>query len=129
MRLRLTLAGAVLAVCAAVAAAQQPGFKRTVLQQADLSVPGHEAVTAVVDFEPGASAAKHTHPGEEIGYVVEGSLVVEQAGKPPVTVEAGHAFMVPAGTVHGATNKSGARTRVLSTYIVEKGKPLATPAP
>ncbi len=128
MTVRTALVSIALAGLTAGAAAQQPGFTRKVLQEADLSVPGHQAVTAIVDFEPGATAARHTHFGEEIGYVIEGSLVVDQEGKPPVTMNTGQAFVVPAGTVHGATNKTSGRTRILSTYIVEKGKPLATPA-
>jgi quercetin dioxygenase-like cupin family protein len=107
--------------------AQQPAFKRTMVQQGDISVPGREAVTAVVDFEPGAKAAPHTHPGEEVGFVIEGKLLVEQEGKPAQTVEAGHAFLIAAGAVHSATNTATGATKIVSTYIVEKGKPLATP--
>ncbi len=128
MTARSALVVLALAGLTTATAAQQPGFTRKVLQEADLSVPGHQAITAVVEFEPGATAARHTHFGEEIGYVLEGALVVDQEGKPPVTVSAGEAFVVPAGTVHGATNRTTGRTRVLSTYVVEKGKPLATPA-
>ena len=122
--------------CAAIAAAgfavgawaQQPTFKRTVLQQADISVSGREAVTAVAEFQPGAVAGRHTHPGEEIGYVLDGQLLLEQDGKPAVTLKAGQTFLIPPGTVHNATNTGSAMARVLATYLVEKGKPLATPA-
>src|SRR5258708_39008714 len=107
--------------------AQQAGFKRTVLQQTDISVPGREVVTAVAEFQPGASPGRHTHPGEEVGYVVEGTIVLEQDGKPNATLSAGQAFLIPAGTVHNATNSSGAIARLVATYLVEKGKPLATP--
>jgi quercetin dioxygenase-like cupin family protein len=85
-------------------------------------------VSAIAEFEPGATVGRHTHPGEEAGYLLEGTLVFEQAGKPTVTLKAGETFFVPAGTVHDATNKGSSRARVLATYIVEKGKPLATPA-
>jgi quercetin dioxygenase-like cupin family protein len=124
-------AGAALAAAGLVAGAwaQQPAFKRTVLQQGDISVPGHEAVTAVAEFQPGASSGRHTHPGEEIGYILDGQLLLEQEGKPAVTLRVGQAFLVPAGTVHNATNSGSSTTRVLATYVVEKGKPLATPAP
>jgi quercetin dioxygenase-like cupin family protein len=108
--------------------AQQAGFKRTVLQQADISAPGREVITAVGEFQPGASPGRHTHPGEEVSYVLEGSIVLEQEGKPNTTVSAGQAFIIPAGIVHNATNKSTAVARIVATYIVEKGKPLATPA-
>jgi len=108
--------------------AQQPGFSRTVIQRGDLSTPGREVVSAIAEFQAGVTSGPHTHPGEEAGYLLEGSLVFEQAGKPAVTLKAGETFFVPAGTVHNATNKGTARTRVLATYIVEKGKPIATPA-
>ena len=109
--------------------AQAPAFKRTVLQQGDISVAGHEAVTALAEIPAGVAAGRHSHPGEEIGYVLEGSVLVEQDGKPAMTVEAGKTFLIPAGTIHNATNKGTTTTRILATYVVEKGKPLATPAP
>jgi quercetin dioxygenase-like cupin family protein len=119
----LALAGSVAGI-----GAQQPGFKRTVVQQKDISVPGREAVTVVGEFQPGASPGRHTHPGEEISYVLEGSLLLEEEGKPAVTVTAGQAFLIPSGAIHNATNKGSGTARILATYIVEKGKPLATPA-
>ena len=119
----LTLVGIVVGV-----GAQQSGFKRTPVQQSDLSVPGHEVVQAVAEFQPGASVGRHTHPGEEVAYVLEGTIALEQDGKPTRTLSAGQGFVIPAGTVHNATNSSSAAARVLATYIVEKGKPLATPA-
>jgi quercetin dioxygenase-like cupin family protein len=123
----LAIAIAVFVVVAG-AHAQQPGFSRTVIQRGDLSTPGREVVSAIAEFQPGATSGGHTHPGEEAGYLLEGTLVFEQTGKPTVTLKAGETFFVPAGTVHNATNKGSARTRVLATYIVEKGKPIATPA-
>lgn len=114
---------------AGVVSAQQPaGFSRTVIQRGDLSTPGREVVSALAEFQPGATVGPHTHPGEEAGYLLEGTLVFEQTGKPTVTLKAGETFFVPAGTVHNATNKGSGRTRVLATYIVEKGKPLAAAA-
>jgi len=117
------------ALGAGTTSAQQSGFKRTVLQQGDLSVAGHESVTAVAEFQPGATVGRHTHPGEEVGYILEGTIVLEQDGKPPVTLGPGKTFFIPAGTIHNATNRTSAPARVLANYIVEKGKPLATPAP
>jgi quercetin dioxygenase-like cupin family protein len=113
-------------VCAA--ASQQAAFKRTVLQQGDLSLPGREAVTAVAELQAGGSPGRHTHPGEEIGYILEGTVVVEQEGKPAATLGAGQTFFIPAGVIHNATNKGTGPAKVLATYVVEKGKPLATPA-
>jgi quercetin dioxygenase-like cupin family protein len=123
----LALAGVVAGGIVAGVSAQQPGFKRTVLQQGNLSVPGREVVTAVAEFQSGASVGRHTHPGEEVGYILEGTVLLEQEGKPAVTLGAGKTFLIPAGTVHNATNSGSSPARVLATYIVEKGKPLATP--
>jgi quercetin dioxygenase-like cupin family protein len=104
-----------------VLAAQAPAFKRTVLQQSDISVPGREVVSAVAEFEPRATPGPHTHFGEEIGYVLEGTFLIEQAGKAPVTLQAGGSFLIPAGTVHNATNTGTGKARILATYVVEKG--------
>ncbi len=118
---------AVAFVLAVGLAAQQPAFKRTLLQQRDISVPGHEVISAVAEFEPRATPGRHTHFGEEIGYVLEGTFLIEQDGKAPVTLQAGGSFLIPAGTVHNATNTGSRPGKILVTYVVEKGKPLATP--
>ena len=123
----LTLTVVALALTGALAA-QQPAFKRTTLQQSDLSAPGREVVQAVADFEPRATPGRHTHPGEEIGYVLEGTFLIEQDGKAPVTLKAGGTFLIPAGMIHNATNTGAGPGKILATYIVEKGKPLASPA-
>jgi quercetin dioxygenase-like cupin family protein len=107
--------------------AQPAPFKRTVLQTGDLSLPGREAVTALAEIQPAAAVGRHTHPGEEIGYVLEGTVLVEQEGKAPATLSAGQTFLIAAGAIHNATNKGAGAARILATYIVEKGKPLATP--
>jgi len=109
-------------------AGQAPsGFKRTTIQQEKLSVPGRESVTALAEFEPGGTVGPHTHPGEEIGYILEGTLEFVIGGK-PVTLHAGQTFFIPANAVHDATNRATSRARVLANYIVEPGKPLASPA-
>src|SRR5688500_5841314 len=87
-----------------VARAQQSGITRTDLQQHDLSIPGREVVQVRVDFSPGVAFGRHTHPGEEIVYVLEGSLEYEVDGKPPVTLKAGDVLFIPAGTIHSAKN-------------------------
>jgi quercetin dioxygenase-like cupin family protein len=107
--------------------AQAPAFKRTVLQTMELSVAGREAVTAKAELPGGVSSGRHTHPGEEIGYLLEGSVAVELDGQTK-TLKAGDVFAIPAGKVHAATNTGTAPATIVSTYIVEKGKPLATPA-
>ena len=111
-----------------VAQAQQPGVKRTDLQQHDLSVPGREVVQVRVDIAPGVLAANHSHPGEEIVYVIEGLLEYQLEGKPPVTLKAGEVLFIPTGTIHSAKNVGSVNAAELATYIVEKGKPLVTPA-
>jgi quercetin dioxygenase-like cupin family protein len=110
-----------------VAWAQQPGIKRTDLQRHDLSVPGREVIQVRVDFAPGAVAPNHTHPGEEIIYVLEGSLEYQVDGKPPVTLHAGDVLFIPAGTIHAAKNVGSGNGAELATYVVEKGKPLVVP--
>ena len=121
--------------CLALAApllsdAQQPGgLKRTILQRADLSVPGREVIMALAELPVGAVAGRHTHFGEEISYVLEGTTLLLIDGQPPREVKAGESFVVPAGMVHDAKVVGDKPGKVLATYIVEKGKPLATPAP
>ena len=112
---------------APAAPAAPAGFKRTELARHDISKPNHEAVTARAEFQPGAAVPKHTHPGEEVGYILEGQLTLEVEGKPAQNLKAGDTFFLPAGTVHAAKNTGKGPAAVLSTYLVEKGKPLATP--
>ncbi len=107
-----------------VARAQQPGIKRTDLQRHDLSVPGREVIQVRVELDPGVAFPKHTHPGEEIIYVLEGALEYEVDGKPPVTLKAGDVLFIPAGTIHSAKNVGRSKGSELATYVVEKGKPL-----
>ena len=103
---------------------QQAGIKRTDALRHDLGVPGREVVQVRVDFAPGAAFARHSHPGEEIAYVLEGSLEYQFDGKAPVTLKAGDALYIPAGTIHSAKNAGSGNGAELATYIVEKGKPL-----
>ena len=105
---------------------QGPGLWRTNLQQQDLSVPGREMVQARVDIGPEAPLVKHTHPGEEIIYVLEGSLEYQVEGQPARTFHAGDALTVPAGMVHAVRNVGSGNAAELATYVVEKGKPLLT---
>jgi quercetin dioxygenase-like cupin family protein len=109
-----------------VSLAQQTGIKRTDLQRHDLSAPGREAVQVRVDIDPGVAFGRHTHPGEEIIYVLAGSLEYQIDGKPPVTLKAGDVLFIPAGTIHAAKNVGSVTASELATYIVEKGKPLLT---
>ena len=115
-------------VVSQVAPAQQAGVSRTDLQRHDLSIPGREVIQALVELAPGVVAAKHPHPGEEIIYVIEGSLEYEVEGKPPVTLKAGDVLFVPYGAVDSAKNVGTTKGVELATYVVEKGKPLLVPA-
>src|SRR3954452_18944029 len=124
MAVAVLIVGSALALY--VARAQQPGIKRTDLQRHDLSVPGREVVQVRVDIDPGGVSPRHTHPGEEIIYVLEGSLEYQVEGKPPVTLKAGDVLFIPAGTIHSARNVGAVTGSELATYIVEKGKPLLT---
>jgi quercetin dioxygenase-like cupin family protein len=106
------------------AALQKPGTRRTELQRHDLGVPGREVIQVRVEFDPGVTFGKHWHPGEEIVYVLEGSLEYQVDGKQPVTLEAGEVLFIPARTIHAAKNVGRVNGAELATYIVEKGKPL-----
>jgi quercetin dioxygenase-like cupin family protein len=87
-------------------------------------VPGREVIQVRVDFAPGVAFPPHSHPGEEIAYVIEGLLEYQFEGKPPVTLKAGEALFIPAGTIHSAKNVGSGNAAELATYLVEKGKPL-----
>ena len=109
--------------------AQNPGVQRTVVQRKDISVPGREAVIAHVEIAPGASAGRHTHPGEEISYVMEGEGEILVQGQPALKIKAGDGFVVPNGAIHDAHNTGTLPLKLAAIYVVEKGKPLATPVP
>ena len=105
-----------------------PAIARADLLRSDLSVAGREVVQVRVDIPPGVTAARHSHPGEEIAYVLKGTLEYRLDGKPPVTLKAGETLFIPSGAVHAATNVGNDEASELATYIVEKGKPLVVPA-
>jgi len=115
--------------CASAAMAQNSGLQRTLVGRADVSVPGREAVVARVEVAPGAKAGRHTHPGDEISYVLEGEATLLVDGQPPRIIKAGESFVVPAGVVHDAHNDGSVPIKLVGVYVVEKGQPLAKPAP
>jgi quercetin dioxygenase-like cupin family protein len=127
--LRRLIVGIALAATAGTLLAQASGLTRTVVGRADVSVPGREAVVARVEVAPGAKAGRHTHPGDEISYVMEGEATLLIDGQAPRQVKAGESFVIPAGVIHDAHNNTAAPVRLVGVYVVEKGKPLATPAP
>jgi quercetin dioxygenase-like cupin family protein len=109
--------------------AQSPGVQRTVVERADVSVPGREAVIVHVEIAPGVAVGRHTHPGEEITYVIEGEGELLVEGQPTRKLKAGDGFIVPAGARHDVRNTGSKPLVLAATYVVEKGKPISTPAP
>ena len=107
-----------------MATQQIPGLARTDLQHHDLSIPGKEVIQNRVDIDPDAPAIRHWHPGEEVIYVLEGTLEYEIDGDPGRIVRAGEALTVPAERVHSVRNVGDGNAAELATYIVEKGRPL-----
>jgi len=130
---RTNIIGAALTALVFVAGSGSPlpaqprpaGTTSTDLQRHDLGIAGREVLQARVDFAPGASFPRHRHPGEEIIYVIAGSLEYEVAGK-WVTIKAGEVLFVPDGVVHAARNSGKNPAAELATYVLEKGKPLTT---
>jgi quercetin dioxygenase-like cupin family protein len=113
--------------CAGAAIAQQSGIKRTPLQKLEFPA-GYNTITAIAEVPAGGAAGRHTHPGAETGYVLEGELELLIDGKPPLKVKAGESYQIPEGAVHDA--KAGDKPfKVLGVYVVKEGQPLASPAP
>ena len=109
------------------AGAQTAGLKRTLISRIDGPTPGYETVEMKVEADAGTAIARHTHPGIETSFVVDGSLELTIEGQGTKTYSRGESFQVPTGVIHGG--KTGDKPIVLSAvYVVEKGKPLATPA-
>ena len=106
------------------ASAEESEIRRTALQRHDLSVPGREVVQVLVEFAPGAEFPRHSHPGEEIVYIVEGALEYRLDGKPPVILKVGEVLFIAAGEVHAVMNVGSGHAAELATYIVDKEKPL-----
>ena len=104
--------------------AQQSGITRTDAVRHDLAIPGREIIQVRVDFDAGVAFGKHSHPGAEVAYVLEGVLEYQLEDEAPVTLKAGQALFIPAGTIHAARNVGTRNAAELATYIVKKGKPL-----
>jgi quercetin dioxygenase-like cupin family protein len=124
----LVAAAVVASIVVMSASAQQSGIARTPLQTVDFP-PGYETVSVIAEIAPGACAGRHTHPGIETNYSMEGEVVVKIDGKPDQTVKAGSSGQFARGLVHDVCNISGSPYKAIAVYVVEKGKPLATPAP
>lgn len=102
----------------------QTGIKRTDLVRRDLDVEGREVIQVRVDFDPGVVSPKHSHPGVEVAYVIEGTFEYELEGQPNVILKAGDSLYIPAGTAHVAKNIGKGKASELATYIVKKDTPL-----
>jgi quercetin dioxygenase-like cupin family protein len=122
------IAGSALMAQAAQAQApvQMQGLKRTDILKSDFSVPGREVLQVRVDFAEGTVSPKHSHPGEEVAFVLEGTLEYQVEGRAPVTLKVGDAIFIPAGALHVAKNVGTGNAAELATYLVDKDKPLAT---
>jgi quercetin dioxygenase-like cupin family protein len=110
------------------ASAQAEGLKRTQLSRNDLAAEDREALQVLVEFGPDVFAGRHSHPGEELVYVVEGVLEYRLDGRPPIVLRKGDALFIPRGAVHAVKNVGKGAGAELATYIVDKGKPLLVPA-
>jgi quercetin dioxygenase-like cupin family protein len=116
----LTISGSTLA--------QQAGIKFTNLHRYDLSAPGHKVVQKRMDMDPRVLSPRHTHPGEEIIYVLEGAPEYQLEGKPLVTINGGDFLFIPVGVIHTTKNVGGSNVAELANYVVEKRKPPQIPA-
>lgn len=103
---------------------QQSGVKRTDLQRHDIEAVGYETIQARIDLESGKTVAMHSHPGEEVIYVLEGTFEYQFEGEKPLVLKAGDVLFVPAGKNHSAKNIGKTNASELATYIVKKDKPL-----
>lgn len=101
-------------------------LKRTELQRSALSVPGREVVQVLTEIPVGVESGWHTHPGEEVGYILAGTVSMSIKEKATLTLHAGDPFLIPPGVPHNALDVGPDTGRMLSTYIVEIGRPLAT---
>ena len=131
MRMQARTTGAVLLVSllgATATVAQAPGIKRTLLQRIDIG-NNMEVILGIAEIAPGSSTGRHTHFGVETGYALAGQSSLEVEGEAPKLLNAGDSYSIAAGKVHDAKVVGDAPAKVLAVYVVEKGKPLATPAP
>ncbi len=99
-------------------------LRRTEVQHSPSSIPGREIVQVLTEIPVGVESGWHTHPGEEVGYIVEGTVEMRIEGQPSLTLHAGDGFLMPPGTPHNALDVGPGTGRMLSTYIVQVGQPL-----
>lgn len=109
------------------AAGQASSIKRTPLQKSDVPDTGYEAITGIAEIAANTNIGRHTHPGVETGYILEGEFTLLVEGQAPLSLKQGDSYKIPPRAIHDART-GNAPARVLAVYVVEKGKPLATPA-
>ena len=133
-------ATALCAVAVAVAAAaaagiprlkaqQAPSVKRNILLKQDMTIPGREAVMALVEIPAGGTEGRHTHPAEVYVFVQEGTITLDVEGKPSRTLTAGDFFYIAPGQIHEGSNRGNTTAKLSAVFVAEKGKPLTTPVP
>jgi len=110
------------------AIAQQPTIQRKVLLTQDLPIPGYQAVMAAVEIPAGGREGRHTHPGAVVVYIQEGTITFDHEGKPTMTYKAGDSFYIEPGKIHEGINNGTSPVKAVATFVVEKGKPLTSPA-
>lgn len=131
-RSRIVAAAAVVLFVAGTAiqaqyAQQAPAVKRTILLKQDMTIPDREAVMVIVDLPPGAAEGQHTHSAEVFVFVLEGTVTLENEGKPDTTLKTGDTFTYAPGKYHQVINKGNSPAKLAAVFIAEKGKPLTTP--
>jgi quercetin dioxygenase-like cupin family protein len=124
----VAVAASVIGLAAAAEQAQQGSLKRATLQTGEFP-PGYETVMIIAQMEPGKCSGWHTHPGLESSYFLEGEVLIHFAGKPDLVVKAGQPVLIEPRLPHNDCNVNGKPFKALAHYIVEKGKPLASPVP
>jgi quercetin dioxygenase-like cupin family protein len=125
----MLISGAAILAMIAECGAGQPAAKWKELQRHNIPGTALEGVTTMIEIPPGAVSARHSHPGEDFGYLIEGTVVLQVDGKAPVTLRAGDAFLTERGQIHNARNIGTTTARAVDTYIIDKGKPGVIPAP
>jgi quercetin dioxygenase-like cupin family protein len=122
----LLIATVIISLLISTASAQQSGLKRTIIRTIEYP-PGYSTITVMVELAPGSCTGRHTHPGIDSGYVLDGDLLLKTEGKLDQSLKAGASYEVLAHVPHDACTAAG--LKVLDTFVIEKGKPLASPAP
>jgi quercetin dioxygenase-like cupin family protein len=124
----IRISGTALLVMIAVRGAEQPAAKWKELQRHDIPGTALEGVTTIIEIPPGGVSGRHSHPGEDFGYVIEGTIVLQVDGKPSLTLRAGDVFLTERGRIHNARNMGATTARAVDTYVIDKGKPGVIPA-